>query len=425
LDYWLRVTGTPWMRRHDPGSGPSRKTFRIGIQTLGSEGDIRPFLALAHGLAGEGHQVRLAYTARPLRDYAPEAARLGFEARMEVERPCPGTGKPIEFRALLRSVSDGRWASAERLAAESDLLIAHFMALPLAVAALAAGKPFVLVDLFPRLPSAELPPVWAPRLGTWGNRLAWWLTLRGRDLYFRDALRVLCRRAGIPTITLSALPEQAAAQLLAVSPTLFPRPGDWPEGAHVCGCFAAPADPRAPALPAGLTAFLAEGPPPVFATCGSAPCGKTEVERLMQVVHRGGRRGVVQFLGEATGLGAVEGIYLLREIVPHRALFRHCAAVVHHGGAGTTHAALREGVPSVILSYGLDQPFWGNLLARQGLGPPSLSRRRFRDADLDRAITATGGAEMRSRVRQVGQRLQAEDGVATAIAILRRQGLLP
>jgi sterol 3beta-glucosyltransferase len=110
----------------------------------------------------------------------------------------------------------------------------------------------------------------------------------------------------------------------------------------------------------------------------------------------------------------------------HAAVFPQCAAIIHHGGAGTTFSALRGGAPSVILSDLADQPFWGRLLAQQGLSPPCLLLRDYRDSAIDRAIVvATGGPLLRRRVSELSQRLRAEDGVAAAIEIMSSHGLLP
>ncbi len=400
--------------------------MRVGMQSWGTEGDIRPFLALGHGLAQRGHKVALSYTSLLGRDYGEEATALGISARTE---SADVRGRPGGFHAMVNWKLEQRWEAAAQLAAESDLLIAHFMSLPLMVAAVAKGRPLVLLDLFPRIPTAAAPPIWAPPLGPWLNRFVWWITLRGRDRYFRGLLERLCRYAGLPAMKYSDLAAYASAQLMAVSPLLLPLPADWPGNACLSGFFVPPASGEV-TLPDPLQAFLDEGEPPLFVSFGSAPPKPGEAERLAAAARRAGCRCILQIGGEAAGRESREGrdggLYYLDHHIPYRVLLPRCLAAIHQGGAGTTYAALAAGIPSVILAYWADQPFWGRLLARQGLGPRGLSRRRFRDAELDRAIAVvTGDKALRSRVEALGHRLREEDGVANALSFLQVRGILP
>jgi UDP:flavonoid glycosyltransferase YjiC (YdhE family) len=107
--------------------------------------------------------------------------------------------------------------------------------------------------------------------------------------------------------------------------------------------------------------------------------------------------------------------------VPHEWLFPRMAAVVHHGGAGTTGAGLRAGVPSVLTPLGFDQPFWGARVAALGVGPPPVSRRALTAERLAAAIeTAVTDASMRERAARLGERIRAEDGAARAVEVLDR-----
>jgi sterol 3beta-glucosyltransferase/vancomycin aglycone glucosyltransferase len=108
--------------------------------------------------------------------------------------------------------------------------------------------------------------------------------------------------------------------------------------------------------------------------------------------------------------------------VEHDLLFPHCAAVVHHGGAGTSHAASRAGRPSIVIEHVTDQAFWGGVLHRTGLAPPILHRRTVTADALARAITAVlGSTAIRERARTIGERMRQENGVARAIELVEQQ----
>jgi sterol 3beta-glucosyltransferase len=121
----------------------------------------------------------------------------------------------------------------------------------------------------------------------------------------------------------------------------------------------------------------------------------------------------------AFGEGALPSSVIAVRDVPHEWLLPRMRAVVHHGGAGTTGAALRAGVPSIVVPLGFDQPFWGRRVHALGVGPRPISRRRLSASGLANAIrTATGDSAMRARAASLGAELRAERGVERAIAEL-------
>jgi sterol 3beta-glucosyltransferase len=94
--------------------------------------------------------------------------------------------------------------------------------------------------------------------------------------------------------------------------------------------------------------------------------------------------------------------------------------VVHHGGAGTTAAALRSGVPSIVTPFFADQPFWGKVVQKLGVGPAPILRRRLSTEKLVEALLiATSDEDMKTRARTMGERIQSEDGVARAVIIIK------
>lgn len=109
------------------------------------------------------------------------------------------------------------------------------------------------------------------------------------------------------------------------------------------------------------------------------------------------------------------------DAVPHDWLFPQVAAVVHHGGAGTTAAGLRAGVPSIVIPFMGDQPCWGERVSQLGVGPKPIPRRRLSVEGLAAAIrTATIDPEIRARAAGLGAQIRAEDGVARAVEAVQR-----
>jgi len=144
-------------------------------------------------------------------------------------------------------------------------------------------------------------------------------------------------------------------------------------------------------------------------------------EIVLEALKRSGQRGLV-----ATGWGGLkgadlpDGVFKL-ESVPHDWLFPRVAAVVHHGGAGTTAAGLRVGVPSVLVPHFGDQPFWAQRVVRLGVGPKAIPRKRMTAERLGAAIAkAVTDENIRARAATLGERIRTEDGVGQAIEVVER-----
>jgi sterol 3beta-glucosyltransferase len=108
---------------------------------------------------------------------------------------------------------------------------------------------------------------------------------------------------------------------------------------------------------------------------------------------------------------------------PHDWLFPRAAAAVHHGGAGTTAASLRTGIPSIVIPLLIDQPFWGKRVHDLGVGPAPIPRSKLTVNKLAQAIQeAVTNTTMRQRAAELGAKIQAEDGIANAVEIIQRLG---
>jgi sterol 3beta-glucosyltransferase len=205
--------------------------------------------------------------------------------------------------------------------------------------------------------------------------------------------------------------------LYPYSPQVVPTPPDWPDTTAVTGYwFLDEGDDWQP--PANLQRFLEAGAPPVYvgfgSMAGSDPEAKARV--VIEALNASGQRGVL-----ASGWGGLKAdalpphIHIL-ESAPHDWLFPRMAAVVHHGGSGTTAAGLRAGKPTVIAPFTADQPFWGERVYRLGVGTKPIPQRQLNAASLSAAITeAVNNRDMQRCAAALGDAIRAEDGVERAI----------
>ncbi|HUJ74433.1 MAG TPA: glycosyltransferase, partial [bacterium] len=211
--------------------------------------------------------------------------------------------------------------------------------------------------------------------------------------------------------------REQAPVLYAYSPTVLPPPADWSARIHVTGYwFADP--PHGWEPPSDLVAFLRHGPPPVSIGFGSMTSGDPQgtLRIVLKALELAGQRGVLLtgWAGLGEGYGLPEYAHAVQS-VPHAWLFPQVAAVVHHGGAGTTGAGLRAGVPSILVPFVADQPSWARRVEALGACPAAIPFRELTAERLAAAITqAMSSAGIRERARALGERIRAEDGVGVA-----------
>jgi UDP:flavonoid glycosyltransferase YjiC (YdhE family) len=196
---------------------------------------------------------------------------------------------------------------------------------------------------------------------------------------------------------------------------VLPVPADWTEEVLVSGYWFLDSDEDWQP-PAALASFLAAGDRPVYVGFGSMP-GLDPLrlaEMVIEGLARAGKRGLLATGGGALALKDVPDHVHVIEDAPHDRLFRLVGAAMHHGGAGTTGASLRAGLPTIICPFFGDQPFWGRRVARLEVGPRPLDRRTLDVPTLAAAFKATENPAMRERARTLGQSIAEEDGVRAA-----------
>ena len=215
--------------------------------------------------------------------------------------------------------------------------------------------------------------------------------------------------------------DRRLGQLCAVSPTVLPDyPADESENIQTTSYWFL--DEGQDWHPdSALSDFLKDGDPPVYIGFGSMTTGNPA--KLAQVIVDGVRTSGARAI-LATGWGAIAEIDVPRTVhvikgAPHIALFKHVSAVVHHGGAGTTAAGLRAGLPTLIFPLTVDQPFWGRRVFSLGCGPKPQPLKRLKSERFAKGlIELTQTESYRVRTREVVSAIAEEDGVARAVEII-------
>ena len=416
--------------------------MRITVITFGSRGDVQPMVALAAGLQQAGHQVVVAcehafealVRAHGLA-FSPvtgdvEKMMQGSDGQQFVET---GQNTVAMVRALAREVfpvlrdvlQDLRHATA----GAELLLCAGIGFYPGASLAEEKAIPYIQCYLQPLLLTREFysPLLPHPRWPLPGiaNQLShavagqsFWQVLR------KGVNRLRTTEMGLPPWPFfgpfQEMLAQKRMQLMGWSEQIVPKPRDYPAFAHVTGYWFLDAEPAWTPDPA-LVDFLAAGPPPIYVGFGSMTRRdpRAAAQMVVAALQASGQRGIL--LRGWGGLAPDElppSIHLI-DGAPHDWLFPHMSAVVHHGGAGTTAAALRAGKPSLALPFFADQPFWGQRIATLGAGPAPIPQRAVTVETLAAAMRRLATDEaLRRRAAALGSAIRAENGVARAVALI-------
>lgn len=409
---------------------------RIVLLTYGTRGDLEPFLALAGGLLCEGYRVRLVGPGR----YESLAAWRGVEYAGLVGDP-QAVAVGLSQRAGLNGIRMFQFMASYLYplaysvfqqcieAAGDAAAIVHSFLMTYVGHHLAAdlGVPDISAQFFPVFwPTANYP---APVFPDWplgpGYRR---LTHRVVTQAFRRGSRALywrLRRAhpDLPRLNEWSLDPSGRVRLpllMAYSRHVLPAPEPAPD-AQVTGYWFSDDAPGWEA-PAEVQAFLDSGPAPVFIGFGSMTTTRQQqvLHACLQAIEMTGGRAVLSSEDLSESQEDLPRSVLSIGEVPHGWLFPRMAAIVHHGGAGTTGNALRAGVPSVVVPFTADQAFWGRRVSLLGVGPPPIRVGELRADRLAQALRqALTDPGMRARAADLGERIRVERGVEQAVAFVR------
>jgi UDP:flavonoid glycosyltransferase YjiC (YdhE family) len=440
---------------------------RVAIAAIGTMGDVRPYVALALWLKAAGFDVVIGTStdfAGFISDHGIEFWDLGsdvqafissasFEQMMSKRAIIHAPSLLNEGQKILKEAGRNAWGMAQT----ADLLVFHMNTTFCIDMAEALDIPAIMTAFQPLNPTGEFPyfayegPALDPLFKTAGsrttinrrtgmttaarkksngfsidpivNRLTYILGAAQQSYYDlpRDRLRTKLlglkakRRGGF-------LRNSRGEQLIslhAYSPTIVPRPRDWPDRAIVTGYWQLE-DKTGWTPSSAFRAFLDSGPPPVYLGFGSMPWGAARnTEIITEAVKRWGGRAVI-----AKGWGGMRSedlpeTFFAIERAPHCELFKYVEAVVHHGGAGTTHEGLYAGLPTFVVPQFFDQPYWGKRVQQLGAGPAPVRLKKLTPAILAQALhdlsTKTSYLVAAEAIRA---KMKAEHGVLRAIEVI-------
>jgi sterol 3beta-glucosyltransferase len=396
--------------------------LRIVVPAIGSRGDVQPYIALCQGLQRAGHQAILA----------TNPTMCGLVTRYEVE--CAPVGPPVDMglegARIWARAGKNWWLGFMRimqlgfrlvkeaypdileLCRDADVVVATDAAAGAAEAA-KLGLPWVSVTLQPdRVPVPDPSPSLA-------SRIVWPIL----GALMMAPLNRFRRGVGVPPVKGMSGVLSERLTLVPISPHVSPPDPRWEPHNHVTGYWIAQ-QPEAWSPPQDIQAFLEAGDRPIAVSLGAMSLAGEQTREAagltLEAIQQAGVRAIVQGWHDILADADLPETVYHAGPMPHTWLFDQVRAVVHHGGFGTTGAALRAGVPAIVVPHIIDQHLWAKRVHELGVGPEPVPRAQFTTERLMEAITqAVGDDQMREKAAELGRQIREEpDGVTVAVRLI-------
>ncbi|NWG17685.1 MAG: glycosyltransferase family 1 protein [Chloroflexi bacterium] len=406
--------------------------MRFTMISVGTRGDVQPYVALGVELRRAGHEVRFATHANFaafITGQGLEFANLGGDPVKLVDGLMKCGTNPADFALTYYRFASAFFEEAlengYRACQDADAVLytnqtsggSHPIVEKLNV-------PAFRMDICPFDRTREFTAVVWPF--DWDiNGLSHQVWQYAIHLVFRARVNRYRRRIGLSNYSLrypyNDISGRPIPVLYAYSPHVIPRPKEWGDHIHITGYwFLDQQQDWQP--PAALLDFLADGPAPVYVGFGSM--SDADFERVthtaLAALKQNGQRGLLLTGWGGLGNGDLPDTVFKLDAAPHEWLFPRMAAVAHHGGSGTTGAGLRAGKPTLIVPFLYDQPFWGKWIHKLGVGPAPIPRHKLTVENFATALkTAATDEGLRDRAA-LGEKICAENGAVNAARLIER-----
>ncbi len=411
--------------------------MRLTMISIGSTGDVRPYVILGQELTRRGHTVRIA-AFNPFEKMVRDAGLDFYPLAGDVVKFMASIMKPgtngINYlqrvQNAIKEVAGPLLQNMQTACQGAEAIITTFFGSSMYSIAEKNNVPCIQTQYYPMDYNDAVPISSAPGLkaGKAWNKMTYkvgYLLINSLERRYLTGWR---KEQGMRVRKIRPKPDYTVnghqiPVLYAVSPLLMPRPISWNEHIHMTGFWMENKTPDFTPDPA-LEAFLKAGEKPVYIGFGSmvsGDMGKT-LSIVLEAVEASGTRAILQKGWGGSEVATNSSRIYVADYIPHDWLFEQVAAVVHHGGAGTTAAGLKAGKPTLVIPFGGDQPFWGMRVRALGLGPKPIRREFLTVERLTKALTnLTQTKSYRVAARELGMRLREENGTKIAADIIEEE----
>lgn len=410
--------------------------MRLTMISIGSTGDVRPYVLLGRELKHRGHEVKIACFAqfeKMVKDAELEFHPLSGNIVNIMSQVMTGNGVAYlrHFESAIKGDLPCFIKDLQDACDGADALMCTFFGSVVYAIAEKKRIPCIQTHYFLMDMNGNTPITCAPgqHVGRIWNKATYRMGYFFINSLEKRYLTQWRKEEGMRPKKIRTCPDywingRHVPVLYAMSPILTPRPLTWDEHFHMTGFWVENQVDSYEPSPA-LSAFLEEGEKPVYIGFGSMVSGNMEktMDIVLEAVRRANVRAVIArgWGGEQLGSADRKRIFTA-DYLPHGWLFPRVAGVVHHGGAGTTAAGIMAGRPTLIIPFGGDQPYWGERVYQLGVGPKAIRRERLSVNRLAKALRELVDTPSYAvAAQELGSRMRMENGVCTAADIVERE----
>ena len=416
--------------------------MKISIITIGSQGDIQPYLALGARLKKEGHEVVIA-TAVNFKNIVLGLGLSFFSLEIDaVEGINSSSGIFATIKRFKEFVCPWRYqlcTAVPLIAQRSEAIIYNSLAYQNMIwtgidVADKLKIPYFITSFVPEYtPTGQIPHFRfaTESLGSFMNKLSYYLIDLGHfvlnrmfynypDLFYNNPKNMFT----YTSVTKEATKHSKKFPILYLySKHILPGFTDFDGNCIITGpLFLESKDDYSP--PQYLVDFITKGEPPIYIGFGSTkPKNSAKITYiLIEALKKTKQRGILNLgLGSLVKLGPLpDNIMIIEDYIPHDWLFPRMRAIIHHGGAGVTAIGLCSGKPSIVCPFEYDQPFWASRVFKLGVGPKPIPIKRLTSAKLIKAINEViTDNKMQERAKILGDKIRSEDGVGAAVKYIQ------
>lgn len=411
--------------------------MKITMLCIGSTGDVRPYMLLGRELKCRGHEITVA-SFSPFEKMITDAGLKFFRISGDALELMNNLMKPgavgarylIEVEKSLRDVAPRLLDDLTLSCADADAMMCTYFGSLFYSIAEKYDIPCIQTHYFPMDPNESMPISSAPgqKWGKHWNKTSYKLGYLLIGILEKRYLTQWRLENGMSLRPISTKPNYNVCGrhipvIYATSPLVMPRPANWDENIHMSG-FWYDEQPAEWTPPQDLVDFMEAGEKPIYIGFGSMVSGNMNktMTTVLRAVRASGVRAVIGMGWGGNIRNHSNSRIYIGDYIPHDWLFPRVSAVVHHGGAGTTAAGLRNGKPTLVVPFGGDQPFWGNRVHELGFGPKPIPRDSMTVHRLAKGlVNLTTHASYRVAAEELAVRLRDENGVGHAADIVERE----
>ncbi|OQE69651.1 hypothetical protein PENNAL_c0130G04309 [Penicillium nalgiovense] len=424
--------------------------MNVVIQIVGSRGDVQPFIALGTRIMASGHRVRIA-THGVFEQFVRKAGLEFFpiggnpEELMSFMVKNPGiipkmstlvSGEIGQKRRMIAEILQGCWRSClepdpnTKAPFVANAIIANPPSFAHIHCAEALGVPLHIMFTMPWSPTRQFPHPLANIIGSGAHAsVNNFMSYSMVEILTWSGLADIINEWRARTLNLEQLSPRTAAGMMEAlriphtycwSPALIKKPSDWPYYIDVCGFFFRQEPSYIPQP--DIAHFMSIGTTPIYIGFGSIVMENAEkmTSVIQSACQRLGVRAIVSKGWSQLGKNCNSSDIMFIDDCPHEWLFKHVAAVVHHGGAGTTACGLLNGCPTAIIPFFGDQPFWATMVSAAGAGPPPIDIKTLTAESLAEGIKFCLTSDARRAASSIAALMRSEEGVENAAASFHR-----